>query len=214
VLGGVQGAVGWFMVASGFFPESTAVSPYRLVVHLVLALVLYVALLWTGLGEWRDRSAVKAPAGLRMVAWVLAGMAGLTIVAGGFVAGLKAGLAYNSFPLMDGQLVPDGWADLAPWPRNLTENIPAVQFDHRLLATLTLAAVLLAAFRFLPRLAGQPAAPALFALAIAAMAQYGLGITTLLWVVPPALATAHQMMAVLVLSAAIVLLHTTRSPSR
>lgn len=212
LLGGAQGRVGWFMVASGFFPESTAVSPYRLVIHLVFALALYVAILWIGLTEWRpDR--VATPPALRPVALGLAALAGLTILAGGFVAGLKAGFTYNSFPLMDGHLVPDGYADLAPFWRNLSENIPAVQFDHRLLATLTLAAVLWAALRFLPRLGGGPAALPLFLLALAAVAQYTLGVMTLLWVVPPALGTAHQMLAVLVLSAAVGLLHATRRPS-
>jgi cytochrome c oxidase assembly protein subunit 15 len=209
VLGGLQGAVGWFMVASGFFPDSTTVSPYRLVVHLAFALVLYAALLWTALGEWRpERTA--SPRGLRRVAWGLVTLASLTILAGGFVAGLHAGLTYNTFPLMDGRLFPDGYAALTPFLRNLTENIPAVQFDHRLMATLTLLAILATAYRFLPRLAPGPPARSLFALALVALAQYALGVTTLLWMVPPALGTLHQVVAVLVLSAAIALLHATR----
>ena len=213
VLGGLQGAVGWFMVASGFFPDSTAVSPYRLVIHLAFALVLYVALLWTALGEWRTEPVAAAPPGLRRAAWALAGLAGFTILAGGFVAGLHAGLAYNTFPLMDGRLIPAGYAALHRFLRNLTENIPAVQFDHRLLATLTLLAILATAFRHLPRLAPGPAARALFALTLAALAQYALGVTTLLWVVPPALGTLHQVVAVLVLTAAVALLHAARAPS-
>jgi cytochrome c oxidase assembly protein subunit 15 len=211
VLGGLQGAVGWFMVASGFFPDSTAVSPYRLVIHLAFALVLYVALLWIGLGEWRAARR-GAAAGLRREAWLLAGLAALTILAGGFVAGLKAGLTYNTFPLMDGHVVPEGYADLHPFLLNLTENIQAVQFDHRLLASLTLLGVLWTALRHLPRIADGAAARALFALTIAALAQYALGILTLVWVVPPALATAHQLLAVLVLTAAITLLHASRAP--
>ncbi len=212
VLGGAQGAVGWFMVASGFFPDSTAVSPYRLVVHLGFALALYAALLWTGLGEWRGARQEAVPGGLRAAAWGLTGLATLAVLAGGFVAGLKAGFTYNSFPLMDGRLVPAGYGDLSPWPRNLTENVAAVQFDHRLLATLMLLAALLAAWRFLAELSGLAAA-ALFALVLTVLAQYGLGVMTLLWVVPVALGTAHQMLAVLVLSAALVLLHAARAPS-
>ena len=211
VLGGLQGAVGWFMVASGFFPESTAVSPYRLVVHLALALVLYGALLWTGLGLLRPVPEA-APAGLRRMAWAVAGLTGLTILAGGFVAGLKAGLTYNTFPLMDGRLVPEGYAALSPFLRNLTENIAAVQFDHRVLASFTLVLCLATALRFLPRVPGTRAAGALLALALAALLQYALGVTTLLWVVPPALGTAHQMMAVLLLTAALALLHSVRRP--
>lgn len=214
VLGGMQGAVGWFMVASGFFPESTAVSPYRLVVHLGFALALYVALLWIGLGEWRGEAARDGagPAGLRWVARGLVALVALAILAGGFVAGLKAGFTYNTFPLMDGRLVPAGYADLSPWLRNLTENVAAVQFDHRLLASLVLVVTLGAAWRYLPRLSGL-AAWALLVLGVGVVVQYGLGVLTLLWVVPVSLGTAHQVLAVLVLTAALVLLHATRAPS-
>jgi cytochrome c oxidase assembly protein subunit 15 len=209
VLGGLQGAVGWFMVASGFFPDSTAVSPYRLVIHLALALLLYAALLWTGLSLARPVG-TAAPAGLRRMAWVNAVLAGLTILAGGFMAGLKAGLTYNTFPLMDGRLVPEGYAALSPFLRNLTENIAAVQFDHRLLATLTLASCLGTALYWLQRAGGRDLARMLLALALAVLVQYALGVTTLLWVVPPALGTAHQVVAVLLLTAALVLLHEVR----
>jgi cytochrome c oxidase assembly protein subunit 15 len=213
VLGGAQGAVGWFMVASGFFADSTAVSPYRLVVHLGFALALYAALLWTALGEWRGEARPAVAAGMRPMAWGLVGLSGLTILAGGFVAGLKAGFTYNTFPLMDGRVVPAGYGDLSPWLRNLTENVAAAQFDHRLLATLTLLAVLAVAWRSLSKVTGLAAA-ALFALSLGVLAQYALGVMTLLWVVPVSLGTAHQVLAVLVLTAALVLLHATRAPLR
>ena len=131
----------------------------------------------------------------------------LTMLAGGFVAGLHAGLDYNTFPLMDGRLIPDGYARLAPFRRNLTENIPAVQFDHRLLATLT---ALLAAACVAVGLAGRPAAgrrAVLLTLAAAVAAQYALGVATLLLAVPVGLAVAHQAVAVLVLTAALMSLH-------
>ena len=215
VLGGLQGAVGWFMVASGFEADTTAVSPYRLVAHLVLALTLYSALLWTALGVWRlGEGAVDAgPGWLRRLSTLLVVMVSLTIVAGGFVAGLKAGLIYNSFPLMDGHLVPDGYAALTPWLRNLTENIPAVQFDHRLMATLT--AILALATAAIGLLSGtsRRIRPALLALAGVVCVQYVLGVSTLLWVVPVGLATAHQATAVLLLTAALVLRHTLRPSS-
>jgi len=210
VLGGLQGAVGWFMVASGFFPDSTAVSPYRLVVHLVLALVLYAAILWTALSVRRPMPDLAASRGLRLLAQTTAVLVGITIVAGGFVAGLKAGLDYNSFPLMDGRLVPEGYARLQPVLRNLTENIAAVQFNHRLLATLTSVfalATLVAGWR------SGVARGAVVALACAMAVQYALGVTTLLWMVPPGLGTAHQATAVLVLTASLVLLHRLR-PAR
>lgn len=203
LLGGLQGAVGWFMVASGFFPDTTSVSPYRLVVHLALALVLYAAVVWTGLSLLAPASGAP-PA--RLTWFVRAGTAlvGLTILAGGFVAGLHAGLAYNTFPLMDGGLIPPGYGHLHPFVRNLTENIAAVQFDHRLLATLTMLITV-------GTLAiGWPVAPLrgrVLAVGVAAAAQYCLGVATLLWVVPLSLAAMHQAGAALLLTAYLALLH-------
>jgi cytochrome c oxidase assembly protein subunit 15 len=205
VLGGLQGAVGWFMVASGFLPESTAVSPYRLVVHLTLALLLYAAIVWTGLSALypkRDPQPVQPL--LRGLAVSSLVLVSLTILAGGFTAGLHAGLTYNTFPLMDGRLVPDGYAMLHPLVRNLTENVAAVQFDHRLLATLTLilvSATVIAGWRSdLPR-------PLAVCLGIAVLCQYGLGVTTLLLVVPVSIATLHQLGAVLLLTAVLLVVH-------
>jgi cytochrome c oxidase assembly protein subunit 15 len=214
-LGGLQGAVGWFMVASGFFADSTSVSAYRLVVHLALALVLYAAILWTGLGLMIPHSAdVPAPKPLRVGAAATVALIALTILAGGFVAGTHAGLDYNTFPLMDGRLVPSSYADLHPFLRNLTENIAAVQFDHRLLATFTAVSALatvLAGFRQTP---SGPLRGRLAALGLAVLVQYCLGVATLLNVVPVDLATAHQAGAALLLTAAIVLLHGVRTPGQ
>ncbi len=209
VLGGMQGAVGWFMVASGFAAESTAVSPYRLVVHLMLALILYGAILWTALGLLRPVP-LEAPPMARQLAHLTATLAGLAILAGGFVAGNKAGLTYNSFPLMDGRLFPEGYGLLEPAWRNLTESIPAVQFNHRLLATLTALSALAALW------AGwaSRARPVLLGLAGSVALQYGLGIATLLYVVPVGLGTAHQAVAVLVLTTALMSLHALRRPNR
>jgi cytochrome c oxidase assembly protein subunit 15 len=215
VLGGLQGAAGWFMVASGFFPEATSVSPYRLVVHLALALILYAALLWTGLDMVRDpvrRSARPRP--LRRLAWLCCTAVALTMLAGGFVAGTHAGFDYNSFPLMDGRLIPDGYDRLAPFVRNLTENIAAVQFDHRLLATvavlIVLATLIAGASLRPPREVHRP----LLALAGLAVLQYVLGVATLLLVVPVMLAALHQAVACLLLGASIVLLHATRPAAK
>lgn len=205
VLGGLQGAVGWFMVASGFFPEATAVSPYRLVVHLGLALVLYAALLWTAL-DVAGRSPALVDARMRWMVRAVVASVALTILAGGFVAGLKAGLTYNTFPLMDGRWVPEGYALLSPWLLNLVENVTAVQFNHRVLATLTGVLALLAV-----TVGWRSAARAqLMALLMAVGVQYALGVATLLYVVPVGLGTLHQTMAVLVLTAAIVVLHHVR----
>ncbi len=229
LLGGMQGAVGWFMVASGFVPDATSVSPYRLVVHLGLALVLYAAILWTALGLRRTGLVTgglvtggpvtggpvtggpvtggPVTGGSRWLVQATAAVVALTILAGGFVAGLKAGLDYNTFPLMAGRLVPEGYGRLEPFLLNFVENIAAVQFNHRLLATLTLVlagASLIAGWR-------SAARPALLGLAGAVGVQYALGIATLVYVVPVGLGTLHQTAAVLVLTAALVALDRLRA---
>jgi cytochrome c oxidase assembly protein subunit 15 len=212
ILGGLQGAVGWFMVASGFFPDSTAVSPYRLVVHLVFALILYAAIVWTGLSVLRS-PAPRTPAANRpllRLAAACTGLVALTIVAGGFTAGTHAGFDYNTFPLMAGSLVPDGYARLTPFVRNITENIAAVQFDHRLLATLTLFAGAGALAIALTHRLERPVRIALLAFSGAIAVQYCLGVATLVLVVPPSLAATHQAVAILVLTASIVSLHMLR----
>jgi len=214
VLGGLQGVAGWFMVASGFFPESTAVSPYRLVVHLTLALLLYAAMFWTALGILRPTPVHDRPyLGARALVGLTAGLLGCTLLAGGFVAGSKAGFDYNTFPLMDGNLVPVGYARLRPFLINFTENIATVQFNHRLLATMTLLgalAVFTVSWR-LPRT--HPARLAMVTLGALVALQYVIGIATLLLVVPVDMGTLHQVMAVLVLSAALAALHALRPAS-
>ncbi len=211
VIGGLQGAVGWFMVASGFEADSTAVSAYRLVMHLVLALVLYAAILWTALSVLRPGGLrVASSRAFRRLITLACCLVGLTIVAGGFVAGLHAGLIYNSFPLMGDSLLPPEYASMHPFLRNLTENLATVQFDHRLLATATalvvLATVVVGLVAPLPRRVRLAAA----AMGCVVLVQYGLGVATLLSMVPPALATAHQVTAVLLLTAGLVALHLDR----
>ena len=209
LLGGLQGAVGWFMVASGFFADSTAVAPSRLVIHLALAVALYAAVFWTALDLWPRRPVPPDPL-LRRLTQGLAGLLALTILAGGFVAGLHAGLSYNSFPLMDGRLIPRDYAQLPSIAANLTQNIAAVQFDHRLLATLTALLALATVAIGLSRPIGRPLRPALLVLAAAVAGQYALGVATLLAVVPVGLATAHQGMAILVVTAVLLCLHPMR----
>ncbi len=209
-LGLLQGAVGWFMVASGFFPASTAVSPYRLVIHLGFALVLFAVTLGLALERLVPPPAAPPAPALRRASALTVVLAFLTILAGGFTAGLHAGLDYNTFPLMAGHLVPPSYFRLSPWWRNLTENIAAVQFDHRMLATLTLLTGLTTA------LLGSRRAPAggrwpFLLLGAALGLQYGLGIATLLLVVPLPLAILHQGGAVLVLASAISALYVTHA---
>ena len=211
VLGGLQGAVGWFMVASGFFPDSTAVAPARLVIHLSLALVLYAAILWTALSVRRPAPA-PAPGGRNTLglAQLSTGLVAITILAGGFVAGTHAGFVYNTFPLMGGHLVPVAYGSLEPFWHNFFQNTAAVQFDHRLLATLT--AIAVAATVATGLRAGLPRAQrrVLAVLLAVVVCQYLLGVTTLLTHVPVALGTLHQSAAVLLLTALIVTLHSLR----
>jgi cytochrome c oxidase assembly protein subunit 15 len=209
VLGGLQGAVGWFMVASGFFPDATSVAPVRLVLHLVLALALYGAVLWTALSLLPPGPRVhEAGRAVISLTWISLGLVGLTIVAGGFVAGLHAGLTYNTFPWMDGRLVPDGYAELHPFVRNLIANVAAVQFDHRVLASLTLvsvSALAVAAWPYREWLGWR----ASFACG-AVLTQYLLGVTTLLLVVPVGLAVIHQVCAMILLTSILVMAHAIR----
>jgi heme a synthase len=208
-LGFAQGLLGWYMVESGL-ADRTEVSQYRLVAHLALALAIYGSILWLALSLVRAPASAGTGAGWRRSAEAVIALVALTIVAGGFVAGTRAGLAYNTFPLMDGRLAPAGYGALHPFWRNWFENVAAVQFDHRLLAMTTGAAAALlwlaAGHAVLP----QPARLALHALLAVAAVQVGLGISTLLLVVPIPLAAAHQAGAVLLLTTAIVLRHTLR----
>jgi cytochrome c oxidase assembly protein subunit 15 len=211
LLGFAQGALGWYMVESGL-ADRAEVSQYRLVAHLALALAIYAVTLWIALGLAFGSARGEVAPVWRRAADAIIALVALTIVAGGFVAGLHAGLVYNTFPLMDGELVPPDYAQLQPFIRNWFENVAAVQFDHRLLAMTTAAAILalwLAGSRAgLPR----PARLAMHGLLAVAALQFALGVATLLLVVPIALAATHQGGAVLLLTAAIVLRHVLRSP--
>jgi heme a synthase len=216
LLGFGQGALGWYMVESGL-ADRVEVSQYRLVAHLALALAIYAAILWVALGIVRgpalpDRRSDPSP-GWRRAAEAVLLLVTLTILAGGFVAGTHAGLSYNTFPLMDGRLVPAGYAQLHPFFLNWFENIAAVQFDHRALAAATAGGVLLLWAASLRAALPQPARVALNALLTATALQVALGVSTLLLVVPIPLAAAHQAGAVLLLTAAILLRHALRGAS-
>lgn len=216
-LGFAQGLLGWYMVESGL-ADRVEVSQYRLVAHLLLALVIYALILWTALSlcfRSSDRSNESTgSAGWRRAGEALIALIGLTIAAGGFVAGTRAGLTYNTFPLMDGRYVPAGYDLLHPFIRNWFENIAAVQFDHRLLAEMVFAFVMVLCAFGLGRRRALPAPPriALGALLAAAVLQLTLGISTLLLIVPIPLAAAHQAGAVLLLTAAVIFRHTLRRP--
>jgi cytochrome c oxidase assembly protein subunit 15 len=207
VLGGLLGLLGWYMVKSGLV-DNPHVSQYRLTAHLGLAILIYAYMFYVALDLWLgNRRSASAPGGLRRATTLLTGLVFITILSGGFVAGLKAGLAYNTFPLMDGHWIPEVIFMQTPLWRNFFENIATVQFDHRLLATLVFISVIvlwLAARRH-----SLPAAvnTGMQLMLAATLLQVGLGISTLLLHVPVALAATHQAGALLLLTAALYTHH-------
>ncbi|XP_023678289.1 heme A synthase COX15 [Paramormyrops kingsleyae] len=206
-----QGLLGWYMVKSGLEdkPESydvPRVSQYRLAAHLGSALLLYCASLWTGLSLMLP--AQKLPDSrhlttLRRLARGTGGLVFLTALSGAFVAGLDAGLVYNSFPKMADRWIPDDLLAFSPTLRNFFENPTTVQFDHRVLGIATVTAItglyLFSRKLLLPRRAKM----ALSCLLAVAYAQVGLGISTLLLYVPTPLAVTHQSGSLALLTLAI-----------
>ena len=203
-LGAFQGAVGWWMVASGL-ANRVEVSQYRLAFHLMLAALIYVALLWTAQGL-APRSGMPVPARLRSSARFLVTLVLAQIYLGALVAGLRAGLIYNTWPLIDGGLVPAPSQLLfnEPWWRNFFENPLTVQFDHRMVAYALLAAAILHAVDVTRTLRRGAALRGALALAAAVTLQAALGILTLLTQAPLGLALMHQAMAMIVLTIAVL----------
>lgn len=200
VLGGLQGALGWYMVASGLV-DRVDVSQYRLSAHLTLATFIYGAILWVAFGLGRRRHAPED--GWQWLAMLVPALVLLQIAAGGFVAGLDAGFGYNTWPLIDGAVVPQGLFATEPWWRNAFENALTVQFNHRMIAYMIFVLVAAQALAVRSR--------ASLILLAAVLCQVALGIWTLLWVVPLWLGLAHQGGALLVFAAAIWNLHATLS---
>jgi cytochrome c oxidase assembly protein subunit 15 len=209
LLGGLQGAVGWIMVASGLEPGMTAVAPIRLTLHLILASLILAALVWlaAGLGEGaakepRDETGIARP--LRRGAYLLVAFVMAQIALGGLVAGSRAGLTYNTWPLMEGRLVPPAETLFATVPlvENFVDNLALVQFNHRIFALILVAFAVwhaIAAYRAAPRSGAARRAGALAGLCLA---QTVLGVVTLLLVVPLWAGLAHQLLAMGVLALA------------
>jgi len=202
-LGGMQGVLGWWMVKSGLV-DRPDVSHYRLTAHLGLAVLIYIYMFWLAcsLVILRCEETYKRPLGAIRI---LVGFIFLQILLGGLVAGLNAGMIYNTWPLMKGQLIPSGLYSMTPWYMNMFENIMTVQFNHRIMAYVIalLGLYIWAKIRtdshINVRVAGH-----LMLLAIGG--QVVLGILTLINVVPIPLAAAHQAGAIIVLSSALFLL--------
>lgn len=212
MMGGAQGLLGWYMVQSGLV-DVPRVSQYRLMSHLGLAVIIYGLMFWIALDLLYPGRQMEPKAGA-MLKWLSVGISAVVfvmILSGGLVAGIFAGHAYNTFPLMHGSFFPAGLYGLEPAWRSIFEDITTVQFNHRMIAYLLI--VLIGGFFIAGMRAGFTgrARRACIALLAVLAVQVGLGITTLLLVVPVPLAAAHQAGAVLLLSAALYLSHSLKN---
>lgn len=204
-LGALQGLVGWMMVRSGLV-DRVDVSQYRLALHLGLAAVIFAGALWIATGLEKRIEPPEHHRWLRLSAAGIVAAVLAQILLGALVAGTDAGLAHNTWPLMDGALVPTGLLVIEPWYRNPFENVMTIQFDHRFAAYLVLALAL--TYRLAVRRSGVGGRTCRLAglLLATTLVQIGLGIGTLLAMVPIGLALAHQAGAFLLLGIAVLCL--------
>jgi cytochrome c oxidase assembly protein subunit 15 len=200
-LGGLQGAVGWWMVASGLTAR-VDVSQYRLAAHLMLACFILCYVLWVARGL--TPTSPEVPGRVRTFAGVLVGLTLFQIYLGALVAGIDAGLIHNTWPLMDGGIIPSGLFAETPVWLNFFENHTTVQFTHRMVAYLLLAAAIAHAIQAGLRLPGSAHARRAILLAVLVSLQAVIGIVTLLLVVPLSAALLHQLGAVVVLTASLL----------
>lgn len=208
VLGGLQGVLGWYMVMSGLV-DRVDVSQYRLAAHLGAAVLILGYIQWVALDLGRPvRAKPQIPLSRAAVisAVGLTGLIFLQIILGAFVAGLHAGLTHNTWPLMDGAVIPDGLGAISPWYLNLFENALTTQFNHRMVAYACAVWALLHAFWIAKRSEGEGAGGAIFLIG-AVLVQIALGVWTLLAHVPIGLALLHQAGALIVFAAAVHHLH-------
>ena len=208
LLGGLQGAIGWIMVKSGLVDRVT-VHPVKLLLHLGCAVLIYALLVWTAIELWHagrnDRGGHPATRSryFAIRAGSLAALVYLQILSGALVAGHRAGMTYNTWPLMDGRVIPNGLDALSPWWHNLIENITAVQFNHRVLAYLVVGLGAWQAAAALRTAVDEGVRSSALMLGVALSMQMGLGIWTLLAWVPLALGVLHQAGALIVLALAL-----------
>jgi cytochrome c oxidase assembly protein subunit 15 len=203
-LGALQGAVGWWMVASGL-SQRVEVSQYRLATHLVLALLIFAAIVWT-LRRLTDRPLPTAPSRLKITGVLLLVLTLVQLYLGALVAGLRAGRVYNTWPDIDGAFIPSAarlWFE-EPWWRNLFDNTLTVQFEHRMTAYALLVLAILHAADAVRSRAGTAVIGGAWWLAAAIGLQATLGILTLLHQVPIDLALTHQAVAIVVLTLAVL----------
>jgi heme a synthase len=202
VLGGLQGALGWYMVMSGL-SERTDVSQYRLAAHFGVALIILGYTLWLLFSLGEARQTPPRPRGSVSVAAFVLALIFVQMLAGALVAGLDAGMGYNTWPLINGAFVPAGLTEASPWYLNLFENPLAVQFDHRMLGYAVVAAALGQFLWLSLKGAPPPLLGSALTLALLALLQAALGVWTLLLAVPIPLGLAHQAGAVIVFGVAL-----------
>lgn len=205
-LGGLQGAVGWIMVASGLEPGMTAVAPIKLALHLTVASIILACLVWVAAGLRRDDPSIAGPEPRRSLApAILVALVLVQIALGGLVAGSKAGFTYNSWPLMDGAFVPPAAVlfSVKPLIENFVDNLALVQFNHRMVAYALVAFALWHAWSLSRQAPASKAARRARALAGLGLAQMALGIVTLILVVPLWAGLLHQVFAMVVLCMAV-----------
>ena len=203
-LGALQGAVGWWMVASGL-TQRTEVSQYRLATHLTLALIIFASIVWT-LRRMEPRPQPAIAGRLKFTGFALLGLTFVQLYFGALVAGLRAGRVYNTWPEIDGAFIPSAarlWFE-QPWWRNLFDNTLTVQFEHRMTAYALLILAVLHAADTTRSAAGRALVGGAWALVAVILLQAGLGILTLLHQVPIDLALAHQAVAIVVLTLAVL----------
>ena len=210
ILGGLQGLLGWYMVKSGLV-DNPHVSQYRLTAHLIAAILIYGFIIWTALGLYNRESTVERrisnKPGFRKASYYLMLLLIVTILSGGFVAGLKAGLIFNTFPTMHGEWIPEGLFVLSPLYLNFFENMVLIQFDHRVLAislaSLLLVYVLVSKFHHFD----TTTASSFNLIGLLVIVQVMLGISTLLMHVPVCLASFHQAGALFLFTALLFNIH-------
>lgn len=209
-LGGVQGAIGWFMVKSGLV-DRVDVSQYRLALHLTVAFMLLSLVVWLALdlGQPANARAAGKSRDATLAAWIV-GLIFLQVILGAFVASLKGGLTHNTWPTMNGKLVPDEFLALEPWYHNPFENPVTAQFDHRLVAYTVFAFVLWNVWSLLRATGPAIVRNSALLLLAGVLAQIALGIWTLLEAVPLGLGISHQAGAAILLVIAVRHLHILR----
>lgn len=196
-LGGLQGAIGWWMVKSGLnekpdYQSRPRVSPYRLATHLTMATALYSGLIWNAFTllikptvvDPSDVSKLKYIKNIRVLSIVLIHCLIFNIITGAFVAGIDAGKVYNTWPLMNGQWIPSGLSEKKPYWKNHTENLTMVQFNHRNMAYVTMSVSYLLLHRIFKAKIGGPATVAGLLAVLMVNYQAFSGIITLLQMVP------------------------------